>query len=68
MLNMGALLIHSSDVPAEVREALRAAFDAEPDERDEHLKMAAHILFQESGLPCADVKELVGLTCSSADC
>ncbi|HEY4178562.1 MAG TPA: hypothetical protein VGM90_17060 [Kofleriaceae bacterium] len=66
---MAPLLMHSPDVPAQVREALRAAYDsdAEPDERDEHLRNAAHLLFQEGGLPCADVKELVGLA-SCCDC
>ena len=66
MLTMAPLLMYSPDVPAEVRQALRAAYDAEPEDRDEHLRTAANLLFQESGLPCADVKELVGLSSCSA--
>jgi hypothetical protein len=66
MLTMAPLLLHSPDVPATVRDALRAAFAADPDERDEHLHTAAHLLLEETGLPCADIKELIGLTSCTA--
>lgn len=57
-----SLLLHSPDVPATVREALRAAEEGEPAERDRQLKTAATLLYQEADLSCADVRELVGLT------
>lgn len=62
------LLLHSSDVPESVRDALRAAQDATPDERTDQLKTAAHLLYQEVDLPCADVRELVGLPAMECDC
>ena len=65
MLNFAHLLIHSPDVPEQVRSALRAAYcmEPEPDQRSEHLRTAANLLYQEEAfaLECADVKELVGL-------
>jgi hypothetical protein len=59
--SMATLLMHSPDVPMNVREALRAAADAEPADRPVQLKVAAKLLFQEVDLPCSDVRELVGL-------
>ncbi|MDX2087724.1 MAG: hypothetical protein SFX73_07735 [Kofleriaceae bacterium] len=58
---MGPLLIHSADVPAYVREALQAAYAAEPDEQETLLNQAARLLHRATDLECADVKELVGL-------
>ena len=66
--SMATLLMHSPDVPANVREALRAAERAEPGERTDQLKTAAHLLYREVDLPCADVRELVGLPASECDC
>jgi hypothetical protein len=60
--------MHSPDVPANVREALRAAEHAEPADRHGQLKTAAHLLYQEVDLPCADVRELVGLPASECGC
>jgi hypothetical protein len=66
--SMATLLMHSPDVPASVRDALRAAQTATPAERTDQLKTAAHLLYQEGDLPCADVRELVGLPASECGC
>lgn len=66
--SMANLLIHSPDVPMNVREALRAAADADPAERTSQLTNAAHLLYQEVDLPCADVRELVGLPADECGC
>lgn len=66
--SMATLLMNSPDVPANVREALRAAESAEPAERTHQLKTAAHLLYQEVDLPCADVRELVGLPSTECSC
>ncbi len=58
---MATLLMHSTDIPASVRDALRAAERAEPEDRPRQLKTAATLLYQQVDLPCADVRELVGL-------
>jgi hypothetical protein len=60
--SMGPLLMHSSDVPADVRDALQAAYAADPSEQPELLAQAAHLLARATDLECADVKELVGLS------
>ncbi len=66
--SMARLLMHSPDVPATVRDALRAAADAEPDERTVQLETAAHLLYRQVDLPCADVRELVGLPATECGC
>jgi hypothetical protein len=68
MFTMAALLMHSSQVPQRAREALRAAHDAPPQERQERLESAARILFKETELPCADVLELVDLPVKPGGC
>jgi hypothetical protein len=60
-LSMAPLLMHSEQVPAEARDALRAAYDAPPEHRSERLESAARILYEQTGLECSDVRELVGL-------
>lgn len=60
--SMGPLLIHSADVPAEVREVLQTAYAAEPEAQRELLAQAATLLYHATDLECADVRELVGLT------
>lgn len=60
-LSMAPLLMHSSDLSLPVRQALQAAHAADPDEREDRLAEAAELLFQETQLECADVRELVGL-------
>jgi hypothetical protein len=59
--SMTSLLIHSQSVPTPVREALESAEAAAPEDRNQLLESAARILHDETGLPCADVLELVGL-------
>jgi len=60
-LSMAPLLMHSEQVPAEARAAIRAAYDAPPQDRKEWLEAAALVLHQATGLACSDVRELVGL-------
>lgn len=55
------LLLHSPDLPANVREALLAAHVSEPEEREDRLVAAARLMHRETQLECADVRELVGL-------
>lgn len=55
------LLLHSVDLPENVREALQAAHGSDPDEREDRLVAAARLMHRETQLPCADVRELVGL-------
>lgn len=60
-LSMAPLLMHSEQVPAEARDAIRAAFEAPPQERSASLEHAARVLRQATGLACKDALELVGL-------
>ena len=60
-MSMVPLLMHSESVPIGAREALRSAGDAEPARRDELLLSAARILHRETGIACADIRELIGL-------
>ena len=66
--SMARLRMNSPDGPASVRAARRAAADAEPDERSVQLETAAHLLYREVDLPCADVRELVGLPSAECGC
>jgi hypothetical protein len=59
--SVAPLLLHSDSVPLDARRALRAADEAPPHERAQHLKAAARLLHRELGLDCADARELVGL-------
>jgi hypothetical protein len=61
-LSMAPLLMHSAQVPAEVRDAIRAAYEAPPRHRSARLESAARVLHQSTGLECSDVRELVGLS------
>ena len=67
MLSMAPLLMHSEHVPAEAREAIRAAYDAPPQRRSARLVAAARVLHETTGLGCSDVRELVGIS-SDGDC
>ena len=60
-LSMASLLIHNEQVPAEARDAIRAACEAPLEHRSARLETAAWILHLETGLDCRDVRELVGL-------
>jgi hypothetical protein len=60
-LSMAPLLMHSEQVPAEVREAIRGAYEGLPEHRRTRLESAARVLHRATGLACSDVRELVGL-------
>jgi hypothetical protein len=66
-LSMAPLLMHSEQVPAEARDAIRAAYDAPPQHRAAGLEAAARVLHHATGLECSDVLELVGLP-GDGDC
>lgn len=59
--SMTPLLMHSPDLSISVREALAAAYNADPEDRAEHLQLAAQLLRHETQLECSDVKELIGM-------
>ena len=59
--SMASLLIHSEHVPAEARDALKAARSAPPERRGAMLASAARILYRGTDLECRDVLELVDL-------
>jgi hypothetical protein len=48
-------------MPAKARDALLAANLAPVERRRTELESAARVLYQETGLDCGDVRELVGL-------
>jgi hypothetical protein len=60
--SVAPLLLHSAQIPATARHALRAAYDAPIDERTPHLESAARILHRELDLDCVEARELVGLS------
>jgi hypothetical protein len=60
-ISMASLLMHDEQVPVSARDALKAAHDASEGDRPESLRSAARILFAETDLDCADVRELVDL-------
>lgn len=70
--SMAPLLMHSPDLPAAVRDRLRAAQVAEPAGRTTHLLAAARMMHEQLAVACRDACELVGLdatTCAaSAPC
>jgi hypothetical protein len=60
-LSMSSLLMFEDDVPEAARSALREAVGAPLEERQRLLEVAAHALYRETHLDCADARELVGL-------
>lgn len=60
-LSMAPLLMHSQQIPAEARDAIRQAYEAPPEDRSARLESAARVLHEATGLACSDVLELVGL-------
>ena len=60
--SMAPLLMYSEHVTAGAREAIRAAYEAPPQDRSTRLESAARVLHEETGLACSDVRELVGLS------
>jgi hypothetical protein len=63
---MASLLVHSEQVPAAARDALKAAHLGPPESRHRLLESAARILHDETGVECPDARELVDL--HSDDC
>jgi hypothetical protein len=59
--SVAPLLMHSPDIPASVRDQLRAAYQDDQERRDEHLAAAARLIHEELALECGDARELVGL-------
>jgi hypothetical protein len=59
--SLAPLLLHSDDVPADARAALREAHEAPVAYRTALLESAARILYREVDLDCGDARELVGL-------
>jgi hypothetical protein len=68
MMSMTSLILHSDHVPASARNALRAATEAPPADREALLTAAAQLLHDETGLECADVLELMDLGPSDCGC
>jgi hypothetical protein len=66
-LSMASLLMHSEQVPAEARDAIRTAYEGLPEHRNTRLESAARVLHQATGLECRDVRELVDLP-GDSDC
>jgi len=60
-LSLVPLLMVDEAVPARARAALLAASNASLADRRQHLETAAHSLWAEAHLECADALELVGL-------
>ena len=60
-MSMAPLLMHSEQIPAEARDAIRAAYESPPQDRSARLESAARVLHQTTGLECSDIRELVGL-------
>ncbi len=56
--SIARLLLHSSSVPADARDALRVALDGS---QAEELEVAARLLYDATDLDCRDARELVGL-------
>ena len=63
--SVAPLLLHSEQVPASARMALRTAHELPLEERQPLLESAARILYQELDLDCSDARELVGLSAGS---
>jgi hypothetical protein len=61
-LSFAPLLLHGDLVPEGAREALRSAYAAPLESRDDLLRSAASVLARETDLECHDVRELVGLS------
>ena len=66
-LSLAPLLMYSEHIPAEARDAIRAAYEAPAPQRTARLESAARVLYQATSLECSDVRELVGLP-DGGDC
>lgn len=58
---MAPLLMHSEAVPAEAREALKAAWFGPAEHRAAQLESAAQLLYRHAGLDCSEARDLLGL-------
>ena len=67
VMSMAPLLMYSEQIPAEARDAIRAAYEGPPQDRSANLESAARVLHRATGLECSDVRELVGLP-GGGDC
>jgi uncharacterized protein (UPF0147 family) len=67
-LAMSALLIHDEQVPEEARRAVKAAYEAPPEQRTELLVSAARVLHRTTDLPCDDVREIFDLATDDDGC
>jgi hypothetical protein len=59
--SMAPLLMHSPDLPAPIRDELRAAYALAPGQRAGHLATAACLMHAALAVDCPDALELVGL-------
>lgn len=59
--SIARLLLHSSAVPPEARDALETALASAPEERDAGLEQAVALLYNGTDIACSDARELVGL-------
>lgn len=57
--SIARLLLHSSSVPPDARDALRAALESS---QEHELESAARALYDATDLDCGDARELVGLS------
>jgi len=55
------LLVHSRAVSAGARSALLAAQSSSPEARPAALKSAVRVLYNETGLECREILDIVGL-------
>jgi ferric-dicitrate binding protein FerR (iron transport regulator) len=55
------LLLHSSAVPPEARDALKSAMETEPEHRAVWLERALRLLHAGTDIDCDDARELVGI-------
>lgn len=60
--SIARLLLHSSAVPVEARDALKTALESGPEERDAVLEEAVALLYNGTDIECSDARELVGLS------
>jgi hypothetical protein len=60
-LSMAPLLMNLEEIPAEARDAIRAAYEALPEHRNTRLESAARVLHRTTDIECSDARELVGL-------
>lgn len=60
-LSLAPILLHSDFVPAEAKRALAAGLNGPESQRKFALESAAKLIVLETGVSCADARELVDL-------